>query len=410
MRIAIWHNLPSGGGKRALSDQVRGLRERGHHIEVWCPPTADRAFLPLPADVPEHVVPLPFDMVNAGGRLARLRFAQARIAAMDRHCAECAREIERGGFDLLLAHPCTYFRVTSIGRQTDLPSVVYVQEPYRWLYEALPRLPWLALPPMPGAGPVHRAKEGLRDYLKTRGLRVQAREEVANAAAFDERLVNSCFSRESLLRAYGLDSRVCYLGVDTEHFVDRGLPREPFVASVGALVPEKRPDLIIEAVGTIAKPRPRLVWVGNVAIPEYLDELRALAAARGVHFETHVRVPEETVLDLLNRAAVMAFAPQLEPFGYAPLEANACGAPVVAIAEGGVRETVTDGVNGLLVERSPEALGMAITRLLEDPALAARLGRQGAEIARERWSLRAAADNLEARLKAVAARRVETTS
>lgn len=47
MRIAVWHNLPSGGGKRALHDHLRGLIARGHSIEAWCPSTADRSFLPL---------------------------------------------------------------------------------------------------------------------------------------------------------------------------------------------------------------------------------------------------------------------------------------------------------------------------------------------------------------------------
>ena len=57
MRIAVWNNLPSGGGKRALYHHVKGLVERGHHVESWCPPTADRTYLPLSELVEEHVVP-----------------------------------------------------------------------------------------------------------------------------------------------------------------------------------------------------------------------------------------------------------------------------------------------------------------------------------------------------------------
>src|SRR5437763_1335185 len=58
MKIAVWHNLPSGGGKRALYDHVRGLIERGHTVEAWCPPTADLDFLPLAPMAREHVVDL----------------------------------------------------------------------------------------------------------------------------------------------------------------------------------------------------------------------------------------------------------------------------------------------------------------------------------------------------------------
>ena len=58
MKIAVWHNLPSGGAKRALYDQVRGLVARGHTVEAWSPPTADSQFLPLVELIPEHQLPL----------------------------------------------------------------------------------------------------------------------------------------------------------------------------------------------------------------------------------------------------------------------------------------------------------------------------------------------------------------
>jgi hypothetical protein len=64
VKIAVWHNLPSGGGKRALYDHVTGLLARGHTVESWCPPTADQDFLPLGTLVVEHVVPL--DSVQPG--------------------------------------------------------------------------------------------------------------------------------------------------------------------------------------------------------------------------------------------------------------------------------------------------------------------------------------------------------
>ena len=58
MRIAVWHNLPSGGGKRALYDHVRGLVTRGHTVEAWCPPSANCEFLSLSSLIREHVVDL----------------------------------------------------------------------------------------------------------------------------------------------------------------------------------------------------------------------------------------------------------------------------------------------------------------------------------------------------------------
>src|SRR5262245_46822229 len=120
MRIAIWHNLPSGGGKRALYYHVRGLVERAHEVAVWCPPTADRRYLPLGQLVEEHVVPLAWPEPDAPPRglrqLRTYREVTQKLAAMEQHCRACAAEMNRQGFDVLFANSCMFFRATPIGR------------------------------------------------------------------------------------------------------------------------------------------------------------------------------------------------------------------------------------------------------------------------------------------------------
>jgi len=408
MRIAVWHNLPSGGGKRALYYHVRGLVERGHTVEAWCPPTADQSYLPLRDLVLEHVVPFDWNAAPARGRLgevfSRYRNTIGKLAAMDRHCRVCADQINQGGFDVVFANACSFFRTTSIGRHVGSPGVLYLGEPFRWLYEALPELPWIALPGPADSGwsPRYRyLKRFIRNLVDVQALRVQAREELMSARAFSTILVNSHFSRESVLRAYGIDAKVCYLGVDSGLFVNRRQPRERLVVGLGALVPEKRPEVAIEAVSRLPEPRPELVWIGNVAIEAYSNEMRALARAKAVNLRIEVGIADKDVVALLNRAAMLVYAPRLEPFGFAPLEANACGLPVVAVAEGGVRETVFDGINGLLVEDDPAAVAGAIGRLLGDPSYAARLGTAGREMVESDWSLAASIDRLERRLAEV---------
>jgi glycosyltransferase involved in cell wall biosynthesis len=132
--------------------------------------------------------------------------------------------------------------------------------------------------------------------------------------------------------------------------------------------------------------------------------MRALAEARGVVLEVKVNLPDEALLSCLQTAMAMVFAPRLEPFGLVPLEAGACKTPVIAVAEGGLRETVLDGVNGLVADPSPAAMAAAIERLRDDPALRASLGEQGRRLVEERWSLDAANDRLAAKLAAEAAR------
>ena len=72
--------------------------------------------------------------------------------------------------------------------------------------------------------------------------------------------------------------------------------------------------------------------------------------------------------------------------------------PVIAVAEGGVRETVIDQVNGLLVQHNPASMAAAIDRLRGDPALARQLGVNGRKIAEEKWNLASATGRIEENL------------
>jgi glycosyltransferase involved in cell wall biosynthesis len=407
MKIAVWHNLPSGGGKRALYHHVRGLVARGHEVEAWCPPTADQTYLPLSEMITEHVVPIEqrtnalakfygkFEMLR---REVLLPYDQTRRnAALDEHCRRCAEEINRGNFDLLFANASLIQAVSPIARYVHTHKVLYLQEPNRGLYEVTyEQLPWVALP---SPGQVWRKPRYvllfLSNALGVQHMRVAARDERANAAAFDLILANSYFSRESMLRAYGLSAKVCYLGIDTEKFVNLRLPREDFVVSVGQFLPHKNAGLVIEALALMPAPRPRLIWVANSSATVYYQEMRKLADSRGVSLELKVGVDDTELVDILNRGAAMIYAPRLEPFGFAPLEANACGMPVVSVAEGGVRETIIDGENGLLVGHDPQELADALSRLLGDLEFARHLGEKASSATAIKWSWDAALDRLE---------------
>jgi glycosyltransferase involved in cell wall biosynthesis len=390
LRVAVWHNLPGGGGRRALHAHVSGLMERGHHVEIWCPERLDDHFLPLGELAPEHVVPLPpHAPKNAlGEAIEVLRGIRSDVAVMDHHCRLCAEQIAAADFDVLFANASSDFAVTAIGRFTDLPRVLYLGEPLRELYEASPNLPWSTPDPDPKIEPTttRGRPHALRHALRIRKLGILVREELKNARAFGRILVNSYFSRESVLRAYGLDATVCYLGVDTNRFRDLGLARERLVIGVGAIVPAKAIERAIETVAVLGDDRPRLIWIGNACDDDYRRRLEELAIQRGVDLELKIDVSDNELIESLNRASVMLYTPRLEPFGYAPLEASACGLPVVGVREGGVRETVSHGHTGYLADVSPQSLGADLARILSDPDLGRRLGTNGRRWVTEQWT------------------------
>jgi glycosyltransferase involved in cell wall biosynthesis len=145
---------------------------------------------------------------------------------------------------------------------------------------------------------------------------------------------------------------VLYPPVDTSFFTPGGAPPEPYFLVVSALVPYKRLDVAIEAASRLGA-RLKIAGTGP-------DEgrLRALGGAT-VEFLGAV---EGDALRTLYRGAQALVLPAVEDFGIAPVEAMACGRPVVALGLGGATETVEPGVTGLLVDRQvPEAFADAMS-------------------------------------------------
>ena len=147
-----------------------------------------------------------------------------------------------------------------------------------------------------------------------------------------------------------------YPPVDTDFYRPDTCPPEGYALVVSALVPYKRIDLAIDAC---ARARVPLMIVGDG--PE-----RAALERRADGRATFVgRVSNERIRDLYRRAAVVLL-PGEEDFGIVPLEAQACGRPVVALARGGALETVVPGETGELVdEPTVEAFAEAIARVVQ---------------------------------------------
>jgi D-inositol-3-phosphate glycosyltransferase len=117
--------------------------------------------------------------------------------------------------------------------------------------------------------------------------------------------------------------------------------------------------------------------------------LRELAASLGVQDRLVLRgrVGRDAMPALLRSADAVVCVPWYEPFGIVPLEAMACGVPVVASAVGGQIDSVVDGVTGVHVPpRDPEALARALAALLDHPERRAELGAAGVRRARERFA------------------------
>ncbi len=186
-----------------------------------------------------------------------------------------------------------------------------------------------------------------------------------------------------------------------------GWPGDAFIVlQLGRLVPRKGIDTVIEAVGLLKRNHgtaARLYVVGGsserpnaIATPE-IGRLMRCAAEAGVDADVHF-VGRRDRADLhryFSAADVFVTTPWYEPFGITPVEAMACGAPVVGSAVGGIRTTVVDGVTGLLVPpKDPAALADRLARLAANPALRRAMGEAGRQRANALYTWSRVTDQL----------------
>jgi glycosyltransferase involved in cell wall biosynthesis len=182
-----------------------------------------------------------------------------------------------------------------------------------------------------------------------------ARWDRATADRVDRYVAISHYVAGRIRRYYNREASIVYPPVDTTFFHPASSRRTDYYALVvSALVPYKRIDVAIDACRQARVP---LIVVGDGPERGRLERL----ADSNVTFLG--RLPDEEVRELFQGAA-MAILPGEEDFGIVPLEAQACGRPVVALARGGALETVVPDETGFLVESlDPSAFADAIARV-----------------------------------------------
>jgi len=394
MRIAVFHNLPTGGAKRVLHGFVSHLTESGHSVDVFVPSTAREDFLPLKgAGAKATVFPVPKTL--SGSLYSFLRYIppmEISLRDLEWTQRDIANAIDRGDYDIVFCEQDRFTMSPFFLKFIKKPTVYFCQQPSRFNEKILREV---------------SRRAGYRDNLNPvrRWIRRQfakrtPRIDRKNASHARYVLVNSNFSKESVLRSYGLDSHVSYLGVDTGVFKPSGVPREGFVLSIGECAPKKGFDFLIRSLALIDHGiRPKLVLVCNSFNPGWREYLEQLAKQEGVDMEIMSLVVDEELVALYNRAQLVLCAAYLEPFGLTPIEAMACGTPVIAVKEGGFKESVVHDQTGRLVERDLREFSKAISQLLAEPDVQRSMGQKGISAVRDFWTLKHAGERLEAHLR-----------
>ena len=313
-RVAVVHErFTEYAGSERVVEQL---------LDVW--PAAD-VFAPL---VDRAALPPGFgDRAVRTSPLQRLYRGGGQYAHLLPLLPLAMRQLDLRGYDLVVtSHHAFANRVRAPAGARVLS---YVHSPARWMWEPSMRAD--------EAGRVGSA--GLTAFAATQRWADRAAAQRADAV-----LANSTAVAERTERWWGRTASVVHPPVDTEYYrPDPTVQREDFFLLAGRLVPYKRPHV---AAAAAARAGVRLVVAGDGRFRRQVEQ------AGGGAVELLGRVSDEQLRSLYQRCRALVM-PGVEDFGIVPVEAQACGAPVVALAAGGAVDTVVPGVTGVLYEEDP---------------------------------------------------------
>jgi len=195
----------------------------------------------------------------------------------------------------------------------------------------------------------------------------------------DQIYANSKFSKNNILKTYNRDSIVIYPGVDGTIFKPISYEKkENYILTVSRLTKFKNIDILINAFSKINKPNYRLKIVGDGEELKNLQNLsKELKISNKVDFLTNVSDTEK--ISLYQKAKIFVSCSKNEPFGIVPVEAMACGTPVICDNSGGPKETVANNKTGKLINCNSTELTKTINNLLINQKLIQQMSYDSAQ-------------------------------
>jgi glycosyltransferase involved in cell wall biosynthesis len=279
------------------------------------------------------------------------------------------RSFDLRSFDLVISS--NHASAKNVRKPPGVPHVCYCHTPMRYAWD-------------PGYMAGERLGLAARLAFKALAPHLRRRDRAAaqKAGGPDVVIANSNFVAERVRRCWGREASVIHPPVDVRRFAAVLHEPQDYYLFLGRLVPYKRAELAVSACAMLGRPL-KVVGTGRA--------LKTVLAAAGPRTELLGHVSDDELPELLSGARALLF-PGEEDFGIVPVEAQAAGLPVIAYGSGGVRDSVVDGVTGVLFDE-PTVAGLcsAIERF-DGLSLRDRdLREQAARFAPERFAAQFAA-------------------
>jgi glycosyltransferase involved in cell wall biosynthesis len=261
--------------------------------------------------------------------------------------------LDLSSYDLILSS--SHAVAKGVVTRPDQPHICYCHSPMRYAWDM--REEYLREAGIAG---------GMKGWVARFLLERLRRWDLTNSRRVDHFIANSGFIAERIRHSYGREAAVVYPPVDTDYFTPAG-ERENVYLAASRMVPYKRINLIVQAFTRM--PDRRLIVIGDG--PQY-ESARA-GAGPNVEFLGYQARP--VLRDHMRRARALVFAAK-EDFGILPVEAQACGTPVIAYGAARAGNDLGVGCAGVerptglfFAEQTEEAIIAAVERFEENPGL-----------------------------------------
>jgi len=300
-----------------VHDWLTGMRGGEKVLEVLCEifPEAD---LHTIIHVPGSVTPAIENRRIVTSVLSRMPGVKRYYRYLLPLMPAAAQRMKLRGYDLVIA--TSHCVAHGVDVDDNARFVCYCFTPMRYAWEPLSSY----YPRGPGLSP---------SYWLLRALRKSLRRWDRRASEHVTEYIADCRNIQQRIKAcYGRESAIIHPPVDTDFYHPLDVPREDFYLWAGALAPYKRIDLAVDAFSKVDR---KLVVIGDGQDTSWARR----AAPANVQFLG--RQPDEVLREHYARCRALIF-PGEEDFGIVPLEAQACGCPVIAYGRGGATETVKD--------------------------------------------------------------------
>lgn len=350
MNVAFFHNLSPGGAKRVLYEQVRFLSGRKHSLDLYTYKDADESYMDVNKII-KNIYKYKIIFNNDTKGINRFQYDLRILFHLNNFAKIIAKDIDGRNYDMVIVHPDNLTQAPYILRHLNTPTIYFCEELLRNTYEDILGVDKTL--------PKHK-------YFYEKTIRYMRKiVDRENAQSADTIMTASNYIKNKVKFAYGRNAIVNRLGVDTHIFNNANNKNSNYLLFIG----QKEKVTGYEFAKNVSD----ILGTGY--------EIKVIDSR-----SNKLALTDKQMANIYSEAFLTLCTSYNEPFGLTAIESMACGTPVLAVNEGGYKESVIDGVTGYLLPRNAKAFAKKIIELKNNPSLYKKLSVNCVKTVKEKWS------------------------